>query len=156
MPINIYWLDGTKRILIVEYIGAYSREENKNSYEERKNFCNQVTYPIGVIEDESQGYFVEHSQDSPLNNHAYIGSTDISRSSNIYPNRIAITITIPYGKSGLSKEDEELRNTYGIQSLSAAFQYKRVQSVSTTLTISRDEAAQLINDHLTKLESEMS
>ncbi len=156
MPINIGWLDNTKKIVLVEYVGDYSSEENQKSFQERKNFCNEVTYPIGIIEDESQGYLVKSSEDSPPTYHEYIASTDFSYPSNIYPNRIAITIRIPYGKSGFSKEDEKFLKIHGIQSLSAAFQYKRVQSVSTTLTISRDEAAQIINDHLAKLESEIS
>ena len=153
MSIYTHWLDNTKKILLVEYIGAYSSEENWTSYEERKNFCGEVSYPIGVIEDESQGYYVDGTRVSPPIYHPYTGSVDISHQSKI-PNRIAITIRIPYGKSGLSKEDEELRNRYGIKSLSAAFQYKNVQSVSATLVISKNEATQIISDHLAKLESQ--
>jgi hypothetical protein len=98
MPITERWLDDTKTTLLAEYIGAYTREDNQKSFEKRKMLCAEVDYPIGVIEDQSRGYYVKHlNAPAPIDSGSiYVGVQAFSHRSHIYRNRIAITICIPY------------------------------------------------------------
>jgi hypothetical protein len=159
MPIHVRWLDETKRILLTEYVGAYTREESQRSQEERKLLFAELDYPIGVIENELQGYLVRSTaianQPRVPGRHIYTSSTDFSIENMLQPNRVAVTIKIPYAEdSWKSPKDGELWNTHSREKLESAFQYPTLASVTVMMTVDLDEAQTIILDYLMKLGSQ--
>lgn len=159
MPIHVRWLDETKRILLTEYVGAYTREESQLSQEERKLLYEALDYPIGIIENESQGYLVRSTatanQPRVPGRHIYTSSTDFSIENMLQPNRVAVTIKIPYAQDTWeSLKDGDLWNTHSREKLASAFQYPTLASVTVMMTVDLNEAQTIILDYLTKLGSQ--
>ncbi|MCA0453486.1 MAG: hypothetical protein LCI00_05885 [Chloroflexi bacterium] len=159
MPILVRWVDETKRILLTEYVGAYTREESQKTQEERKLLYANFDYPIGIIEDESQGYLV-HTNEATRpqrlpGRHIYTSSTDFSVENMLQPNRVAVTIKIPYALDAWeSDKDGEMWNAHSREKLESAFEYPTLASVSVMMTIDPAEAHIIIVDYLTKLEAQ--
>lgn len=159
MPIQVRWLDETKQILVSEYVGAYTREESQKSQEERKLLYANFDYPIGIIEDESQGYLVHSTalsrQQRHPGKHIYTSSTDFSVENMLQNNRVAVTIKIPYAQdSWESDRDGELWNAHSREKLNFAFQYPTLASITVMMTIDLSEAQNIILDYLSKLEAQ--
>ncbi len=158
MPIHVRWLDETKRILLTEYVGAYTREESQLSQEERKLLFTELDYPIGIIENESLGYLVRSTasanQPRVPGKLIYTSSTDFSIENMLQTNRVAVTIKIPYAEDTWeSPKDGELWNNHSREKLESAFQYPTLASVNVMMTIDLDEAQIIILDYLAKLGS---
>ncbi len=161
MAIQVRWLDDRKKIILAEYIGPFTRQDNQKSVEQRKQLSSEITYPVGAIEDESQGYLVDRTDISTPNRlrvgHSYLSSTGFSGDSNLRPNRIAVTIKIPYVLDTWETEETgEQWNAHSRDKLQTVLQYPTLESVMVTMTIGIEEAKEIILDYLTRLDSARS
>jgi hypothetical protein len=116
--------------------------------------CTEVSYPIGTIEDKSQGYFVKDSNALAPNHSGFIQISvqAFSHPSRILPNRNAITVTIPCRIEESDPEICERTNDDAMKRLQTQMQYATLDSVSETMIVSIDEVKKIILEYLLKLE----
>lgn len=156
MPIFVRWLDENRRILLTEYSGACTHEECQQALEERKHLIASIDYPVGIIENESQGYLVPNANTHLVRvpgKHTYTSTTDFSAQNVLTPNRIAVTIKIPYaGDTWQTEQEGRQWNEHSREKLRAAVRYPNLASVSVMMTIDVEEAQHIILDYLADLE----